>query len=64
MKDELTLNFQPILDMRSGQPYGVEVLVRWQHPEYGLLLPGEFISLAESNGMIVEDSYPTDSQMA
>ena len=54
MKDELTLNFQPILDMRSGQPYGVEVLVRWQHPEYGLLLPGEFISLAESNGMIVE----------
>lgn len=54
MRDELTLSYQPIVDMRSGQPYGVEVLVRWQHPEYGLLMPGEFISLAESNGMIVE----------
>jgi len=53
-RDELMLSYQPIVEMDSGHPYGVEVLVRWQHPEYGLLLPGEFISLAESNGLIVE----------
>lgn len=53
-RNEMALHFQPIIDMHSCKPYGVEVLVRWQHPEFGLLLPGEFISLAESNGSIVE----------
>lgn len=44
---EFVLHHQPKLDLRTGQIVGVESLVRWQHPELGLLPPGEFVPLIE-----------------
>ena len=52
-RDELFLCYQPIVEARSRVPVGVEALVRWQHPERGLLSPGEFIEIAERTGLIV-----------
>jgi diguanylate cyclase (GGDEF)-like protein len=49
---ELLLEYQPQCDPASGELHGVEALVRWQHPERGLLMPDEFISLAEHTGQI------------
>ena len=49
---ELRLAYQPIVDVATGRIEGVEALVRWQHPERGLLLPGDFIVLAEETGLI------------
>ncbi|HLO94946.1 MAG TPA: EAL domain-containing protein, partial [Burkholderiaceae bacterium] len=51
-RDELRLFVQPKVDMREGRVSGAEVLIRWQHPEHGLLGPGEFIELAEQTGLI------------
>jgi diguanylate cyclase (GGDEF)-like protein len=53
-RDELCLHYQPIVDLRTGQVDGVEALVRWQHPERGLLPPATFVALAEETGAIVE----------
>ncbi|OWY63529.1 hypothetical protein B7486_52585, partial [cyanobacterium TDX16] len=50
--DELVVYFQPTIDLRSGRAVRAEALVRWQHPEHGLMGPGEFIELAEVSGMI------------
>jgi len=47
------VHYQPIIDVPSARTEGFEALVRWQHPHRGLLLPGEFVSIAEDNGMIV-----------
>ncbi len=50
--DELLLEYQPKLDCKSGDIFGVEALVRWQHPTRGLVPPDRFIALAEQNGLI------------
>ena len=50
---ELVLHYQPKVDLASGRVCGAEALVRWQHPQRGLLLPGEFIEVAEDSGLIV-----------
>lgn len=50
--DQIVLHYQPQLT-RSGKVYGVEALVRWQHPKRGLIYPGAFIEAAEKNGLIV-----------
>jgi diguanylate cyclase (GGDEF)-like protein/PAS domain S-box-containing protein len=49
---EFVLHYQPKIDLASGRVSGVEALVRWQHPEQGLLLPSEFIPIAERTGLI------------
>ena len=51
--DQLRLVYQPIVALDSGQVAGVEALVRWQHPQRGLIAPGEFIEIAEENGAIL-----------
>jgi diguanylate cyclase (GGDEF)-like protein/PAS domain S-box-containing protein len=50
--DQLLLHYQPTLDLRTGFVRTVEALVRWQHPEHGLMPPAEFIELAEVSGTI------------
>jgi diguanylate cyclase (GGDEF)-like protein len=52
-KHELVLQYQPIVELQAGQPIGFEALVRWQHPARGMLLPDEFIPLAEETGAII-----------
>jgi diguanylate cyclase (GGDEF)-like protein len=50
---EFVLHYQPKIDLKSGQITGVEALLRWRHPERGLIPPAEFIPIAESCGLIV-----------
>jgi diguanylate cyclase (GGDEF)-like protein len=51
--DQLRLVYQPIVELATGQVAGLEALVRWQHPERGVIAPGEFIEIAEENGAIL-----------
>ena len=50
---EFTLVYQPIVELDSGQIVGFEALIRWPHPQWGMMLPGQFITLAEETGHIV-----------
>jgi diguanylate cyclase (GGDEF)-like protein len=52
-KDQLILHYQPKIHLSSGHPQGMEALVRWNHPEHGLIPPEEFIGIAEETGLIV-----------
>lgn len=51
--DELVLYYQPLISVADGRVFAVEALVRWQDPQRGLILPGEFITLAEESGLII-----------
>jgi diguanylate cyclase (GGDEF)-like protein/PAS domain S-box-containing protein len=51
-RDELELHYQPLIALRNGEITGLEALVRWRHPERGLLDPGDFVSIAEDSGLI------------
>jgi diguanylate cyclase (GGDEF)-like protein/PAS domain S-box-containing protein len=53
-RDEFTVDYQPIVTLADGEICAAEALVRWRHPERGLLGPDEFIGLAEETGLIVE----------
>ena len=52
-RKELFLHYQPKVNLKTGAITSVEALLRWQHPERGLLLPGQFLTIAEDTGMII-----------
>jgi len=52
-RQELCLHYQPLIELHSGRIFGVEALIRWDHPIRGLLSPNQFIGLAEETGLIV-----------
>ena len=52
-REELTLAYQPVMDLASGAVRGFEALVRWRHPSRGLVMPNEFIPFAEETGLVV-----------
>ncbi|MCU1387013.1 MAG: diguanylate cyclase/phosphodiesterase with sensor(s) [Ilumatobacteraceae bacterium] len=51
--EELTVVYQPVVDLRTGEMLSAEALLRWNHPERGQIMPAEFIPLAEETGLIV-----------
>jgi EAL domain-containing protein (putative c-di-GMP-specific phosphodiesterase class I) len=53
-RNELLLYYQPVVELASGKVVGVESLIRWRHPVRGIVLPTEFLPLAEENGMIIQ----------
>jgi diguanylate cyclase (GGDEF)-like protein len=53
-RHELVVLYQPIVDLATSNPVGVEALVRWKHPQWGMVVPSEFIGIAEETGMICE----------
>ncbi len=52
-RGEFRVHYQPIVDLQSGRLAGLEALLRWQHPERGLIHPGEFLAMTEDSGLIV-----------
>ncbi|MBD3390816.1 MAG: EAL domain-containing protein [Chitinivibrionales bacterium] len=51
--EEFLVYYQPLIELRSGAVMGAEALIRWKHPEMGMVSPGEFIPIAEENGLII-----------
>jgi diguanylate cyclase (GGDEF)-like protein/PAS domain S-box-containing protein len=50
---ELEVHYQPVVEAKTGQLYGLEALVRWRHPTLGLLGPGHFMDVAEDTGLVI-----------
>ena len=53
IRQQFTVRYQPVVELGGGGLAGLEALVRWDHPERGLVMPGEFVALAEDTGLIV-----------
>ncbi|MCZ8375695.1 MAG: EAL domain-containing protein [Beijerinckiaceae bacterium] len=52
--NEFELHYQPIIDLESNRPHAFEALIRWRHPQKGLLMPAYFIDIAEESGLILQ----------
>ncbi|HBR82853.1 MAG TPA: hypothetical protein DD861_01395, partial [Erythrobacter sp.] len=52
-RDQLNIHYQPVIDLDSGQVSGYEALLRWYHPQRGVVRPDDFLGVAEETGMIV-----------
>ena len=52
-RNEFEMHYQPIINLISGEVYGAEALIRWNHPSRGLIPPGKFVELAEETGLII-----------
>ena len=55
--NQFELFYQPRVDLTTGKVVALEALIRWQHPEFGIMVPGEFLGVAEDTGLIVELGY-------
>jgi EAL domain-containing protein (putative c-di-GMP-specific phosphodiesterase class I) len=55
-RDQLSLYYQPKVNMREKRVIGCEALIRWQHPDFGLVSPTQFIPIAEDSGLIIDIS--------
>jgi diguanylate cyclase (GGDEF)-like protein len=53
IRQQFTVRYQPVVELAGGRLAGLEALVRWDHPERGMVMPGEFVGLAEDTGLIV-----------
>ncbi|HJW12474.1 MAG TPA: EAL domain-containing protein [Albitalea sp.] len=53
-RGEFSLHYQPVVDLAAGRVIGAEALLRWEHPDKGMILPGRFIPVAERSGLIID----------